>query len=163
MLMTKHDNKPPRARKPPGPIVKKPKPKQVRRSRLQMDPGVERILLAVIAVGGSQVAACRTAGIDRGTLNNWRIRGEAGEEPFASFMVKFRKAQEAAKVKYLRVIQQCAEDGDWRAAAWGLTKLYPSEFGERVTASVEVSAGPDLTKLTDEELEQWRALMEKTR
>lgn len=129
---------------------------------LDEDPGVGRVFLAVIAVGGKLTTACKTAGISRTTFYNWKKKAEEGVEPYVSFMDEYEKAQEAAKYKYLECINKAAEE-DWRAAAWGLSRLYPDEFGDRVTNQIEVSQKPDLSKLSDEELERWRELMEKTR
>lgn len=167
-----------------GKQKRKPPVRKGRRSLLEKDDAIggQRLrsqLLAVIRVGAGKAAACRTVGIGQSTLERWLMIGrrelmailEAREDfaevdaeslpLYARFAWDFDKAEGADKVVYLSAINKAAREGDWRAAAWGLERRWPKEFGPKGEHHHVVSKGPDLSKLSDEELERWRELEAK--
>lgn len=123
-------------------------------------------ICAIIAVGAGKTTACAEVGISRQTLDVWLERGEKADEDdpvFLEFYTAFTKAKERDKLTYLNSINKAAKKGDWRAAAWGLEKRYPKEFGARMEIEATVRTEPDLSQLSPEELIQWREMMEKVK
>ena len=81
-----------------------------------------------LAQGCSIKATCKIVGIHQDTFFAWRTRGEAGEEPFASFSERItREVGTGLASRLSKVIHA----GDWRADAWMLERMHPDEFGKR--------------------------------
>ena len=94
---------------------------------------VKRILDAV-AIGAIRTLACKYAGIDLDTLNRW-------EKKYPAFHAQMVEAEGRAGIGWLAKIEKAANDGDWRAAAYKLEKLYPDEYGKSVQE--QRHSGPD--------------------
>lgn len=99
-------------------------------------------LLDAIQLGASYESACRYAGITYETFNEWRKgnfpRG-ADKTLKAEFSDGLTRAIGKADLADLATIRTAAKAGDWRAAAWGLERRHPKEYGKR---TLEIS-GPD--------------------
>jgi len=154
-----------------------------KRTKAEIDPSILETALSVLAVGASRQVAAAQAGISKVTLWSYENRGreawekreagiEAGVEVelseseafFAEFYARVRKAESTTQAYMLGLIQKAA-NGDWRAGAWVLEKLYPAEFGKRLEVHAEhsgtVSASVDLSKLSEDELFELRKLRRK--
>lgn len=56
-------------------------------------------MLGWIAKGAYELQACQAAGVGRRTLQEWKARGELGEEPYASFFESLLEARAKARVR----------------------------------------------------------------
>src|SRR5678809_840588 len=81
-------------------------------------PTAVRRLLAAIADGMTNKAACVAANIGVATLRDWRK-----EHP--DLELRMEEAREKARQKALRRIKTAAEQGDWRADAEWLKLTFP--------------------------------------
>lgn len=63
--------------------------------------------------------ACLREGISRSTYYGWRKRGEAGEEPFASFLEATDAAMAEVEKEVTHLIVRAAKV-QWQAGAWWL-------------------------------------------
>jgi len=105
-----------------------------------------------LAQGCSIKATCKIVGIPQETFFAWRKRGEAGDEPFASFSERItREVGAGLSARLSKVIHA----GDWRADAWMLERMHPDEFGKR-TEITGKDGGPvevhNVTAMIDAEL-----------
>lgn len=93
-----------------------------------------------IALGATYEDACRYAGINYETFRRWMRRGErASRGEFRAFVERIRDAEARATIGWLAKIEQAANNGSWKAAAWKLERRYPERYGRQ---RVEVS-GPE--------------------
>jgi hypothetical protein len=84
-------------------------------------PTAVRRLLAAIADGMTNKAACVAANIGVATLRDWRK-----EHP--DLELRMEEAREKARQKALRRIKTAAEQGDWRADAEWLKLTFPQDY-----------------------------------
>ena len=106
-------------------------PKEKRKSILVYRPEVGDKLLEYWRATHNKRAACGHAAIDRETLRLWLIRGAEGEEPFSSFSASWEKAEADWIAERELVIRKAANEGQWQAAAWGLERHLPDEYGKK--------------------------------
>lgn len=107
------------------------------------DITAERIAEAISA-GQTWKLAAQYAGISERTLHDWRERGEEGDEPYASFLQRLKRAEGVAALESIREIRTGALQ--WQARAWFLERRFPEEWAKREpTFIVTNSNGPDLT------------------
>jgi hypothetical protein len=110
--------------------------------------------------------ACQVAKIDRETYRRWMKRGETGEQPYADFAALARKSAADYAADRLAKIHEAAED-DWKAAAWYLERRFPGEFQPRSktetkhSGRIDGNTGPDLSKLSTDELRAYHDIMAK--
>ena len=103
---------------------------------------IEEKLLQAIRIGTAYELACNYAEISYVTFRNWIKRGERAKSgEYREFLKKVRLAEGKAVVGWLAKIEKALNDGDWKAAAWKLSRRYPKNYGKRSTIEV-----------TDEEL-----------
>lgn len=73
-----------------------------------------------------------SVGISRQTLWEWISRGEAaepGDEPFVTFLTRFKKAQaDFCQARFGTILEH--SEKTWTAAAWMLERLYPDEYSD---------------------------------
>lgn len=78
--------------------------------------------------------AASYAGVDVSTVERWVVKGErGGREPYKTFARDLRHAQGEDMYRSLLVIAQAEKAGDWKAAAWKLSRRYPKHFGDHAT------------------------------
>ncbi len=151
---------------------------RIRRTKAELDPALLEKVLAVIAVGAGRSCAAAQAGISEETLRQYEMSGraawekrEAGDEEldareilFAQFYEKLLKADTNTRAYMLGLITKAA-NGDWRAGAWLLEKLYPKDFSDRLRLEgemeIEVKGDLDLSRLSLEELRELKRLRAK--
>lgn len=92
-------------------------------------PDVVARICAAIRAGATHEAAAGAAGIARKTLQTWKARGEAGEEPYAAFSEGLARAHEEGQVRLVAIIANAAVT-DWKAAAWILERRHRDDFGK---------------------------------
>lgn len=102
-------------------------------------PATVATLLDAIRIGASYESACRAAGIGASTLDDWRhgrFPRQADAALKAGFPDALTRAQGESDLANLAAIRTAASAGDWRAAAWGLERRHPAEYGKRDTLNV---------------------------
>lgn len=103
-----------------------------------LDQHVRNTLIEAFANGASKKVACGAANISPDTLSRWqravKNRQELSPYSYDELRTLFRDIDEARSRfarRMLNSISRAAEvDGDWRAAAWALERLYPDEYGK---------------------------------
>ena len=111
--------------------------------------------------------AARSAGVGRSTLYEWISKGEAGEEPYASFAAKLDAAEADAEAAMIATVHE-ASAKDARHAQWMLERRFAKRWASqakiesKVEHSGEVKTKPDFGALTEAEQDQLRKLLGKT-
>jgi transposase-like protein len=82
------------------------------------------VILAMIEHGLSQAAAAAAVGIAESTLYLWR-------RDYSEFSEALTRAAALASYYMTLSIRRAADAGEWRAAAWWLTRRRPDEWGSR--------------------------------
>lgn len=147
----------------------------IHRTKAEIDPTILSTILTVISLGMGKRDAAIQAGISHETLYQYEQRGQVAwakpekdrtgrDEYWARFHIELQQAGLRPKVYLLGLLDKAAE-GDWKAAAWLLEKLYPGEFGARVDVNARIGSEPivrfDLGKLTMAELRELKRLRSK--
>jgi len=149
--------------------------RQMGRPTKYSDTVVKRITNA-LERGATYKLAARAGGISYKTFCRWRNNKPA-------FAEKVAAAEWRAADQWLEAIDEAAESGSWRAAAWKLERRYPNQYGsgrDRGTSGTEnagdedgrdavimlpdngrVEGAADPSRLTDDELDTLLALQEK--
>ena len=87
-------------------------------------PEVEAKLLLALQKGNTRRAACAYAGICESTFNDWLNEN-------MEFSASCTRAENVSEFGYIDVIQECANNGDWKAAAWWLERRRKSDYSVR--------------------------------
>lgn len=110
------------------------------------------VILSAIREGNYKATACALAGVHRDTVHGWEQRGEAGEEPFATFLDELREAEAVAESTLLRgirtatgAIPEVKGPDMWSNMAWMLERRWPKRWAARVRTAVteEIDAFTD--------------------
>ncbi len=100
-------------------------------------------LLEAIALGAAYTTACDHAGIAVSTFCAWR-EGTFPRGASADLKLRFSEglghALAQADLTDLTVIRTAAQTGDWRAAAWGLERRRPKDYGRKEAREI---TGPE--------------------
>lgn len=116
--------------------------------RTSLTPEVHKTIVAAVRRGNFRGTAAAAAGVHRSSLFNWEKRGEAGEEPYASFMADLQQAEAKAEMNLLRKIRQARPGVDvWQTSAWLLERRWPSRWCARIKQQVAENVDALLTKL----------------
>ncbi len=115
-------------------------------------------VLWALRLGTYRKAAAQFGGIAERTLGDWLYKGsEEKSGEYADFHQEVIEAEQAAEVRALGVIQQAAQRGDWKAAAWFLERKFPARYCTRaaimVAKRLQVDGEPDLAGMDDDELD----------
>jgi transposase-like protein len=119
--------------------------------RTRFTPDVRAAILAALEAGAYLDEAAAVAGVSVRTVHYWLSAGrdaaDAEDEgrpvdADAAERLHFLRAVDAARAKtevaMLRVVQDAAERGDWRAAAWYLAHAFPARWSDRKPGSIGV-------------------------
>jgi succinate dehydrogenase flavin-adding protein (antitoxin of CptAB toxin-antitoxin module) len=91
-------------------------------------------------MGCTRKLAAQYGGIAQDTFNRWIRRGLREEDgKFRDFVNAINEAETKACLGALATILECAEDGNWKAAAWLLDRRYPDSYSRK--ASLALSKG----------------------
>jgi hypothetical protein len=67
--------------------------------------------------------AARAAGVSVRSINDWLVRGKAGEEPYADFYEAIELAKAEFMAVHVSVIDEAGRTkGNWQASAWLLER-----------------------------------------
>lgn len=111
----------------------------------KLTPAVTATILAELAKGHYRKVACAAARITERTLQKWQKRGEAGEEPYATFLIDMQEVESTVEGQLLSEIRNAkpAVNGEgghgadvWTARAWILERRWPKRWSGRVRVSV---------------------------
>lgn len=107
--------------------------------------------------GATLAIAARYAGVSPSRLAGWCKQDLEGNPRFRGLNALIDRARADAAIALLACIDASAQDGDWRAAAWKLERLYPEDYGRKITTThhgnVQISHTIDYSRMTDEELD----------
>lgn len=94
-------------------------------------------LCEALRAGNTRAAAADYAGIGERTLYRWISRAEdEGEGPYWLLWQDIKKAEAAAEVRNVAIIQQAAKKS-WQAAAWWLERRRPGRWALRQPESIQ--------------------------
>lgn len=100
-----------------------------------------RVVLEGIASGLDTKCACGIAKLPYSTWKWWLKQAEDGEEPYTELAFRAHAADAERKQIYFATLREAAKE-DWKAAAWLLEKLYPTEYGQRATLEHQAGMTP---------------------
>ena len=132
--------KPVKAPKPPSKSAP-PKPGKhpggrPKGSGILLTEEVKARILLLIQAGNYVATACGACGISEASYFAWKLRGEKGEEPYASFLESLKRAEEEAEAALVLTIKR-AGGSQWQAAMTLLERRHPKRWGrfERIEHS----------------------------
>ena len=104
---------------------------------------VQESICQAIRAGNTKEVAAEFVGIDRTTLFEWIARGKGTDERprtarFADFADAVAKAEAAAVVRNVAIIEQAAAK-NWQAAAWWLERRHRGEWAKTENHNQQVS------------------------
>jgi hypothetical protein len=76
--------------------------------------------------GLSVRVACDLIGIGESTYHRWKRRAGEGDDEAIQLIRRLKAARARGLEQHRGLIKRAAEQGDWRAAAWLIDKLYPN-------------------------------------
>jgi hypothetical protein len=98
--------------------------------RSKLTPGLEAALLAVIRMGGTNIAAIKHVRVDERQFYRWIERN-------ARFRQSVHLPEAEAELRYTRPITEAANSGDWRASLAWLERRRPQEWAAPRSARPE--------------------------
>jgi hypothetical protein len=109
----------------------------------KLTPAVADAIVTAFGRGCSHKQAAAAGRVHKGTVREWRDRGErdlAAGRPteFAAFATLYAHARADAVVEMTNVVFEAGRKGNITAATWWLSHVHPEQFGKR---PVEVSGG----------------------
>jgi hypothetical protein len=106
----------------------------------RIPPKTRNEILERIKRGVPAGTAATSCGINRRSFQRWLQLGreEGAREPYRSFADQVDRAFAEWQVKSIRHIDDAGER-DWKAAAWQLERLVPSDFGDPSKAGVTIN------------------------
>lgn len=128
------------------------------------------IVLSCVRRGSYIETACKVADISKQTFYDWCKKGNAGQEPYASFVSELNIAQGNATLDALDVIALAGARGDWRASAWRLERMFPDLYGQRLElterkdyspSAPEAARTANLSRLSLKEMKDLKLLLAK--
>ena len=127
----------------------------------------------LLRAGNYACVVAEHLGIGETTWYAWIERGEKEKRGlFREFRESIKRAESTAEIGAVAGVLTAGRDGNWQALAWFLERKYPSRYGRRIVQEISGPGGgplefeeksPDLSILSDEELEDYAALCAKVR
>lgn len=118
----------------------------------RLTPDLAARLLTGAKTGLFRGAVAESVGLNPDVLDTWLTMGlsSGAVEPFRSFALAYRAAEQQAQLPYIASIQAAAT-GDWKAAMAWLAARYPEQWGPKATKNTQ--SGALLPSSGDEEAE----------
>jgi hypothetical protein len=106
-----------------------------------LTPALQAKIVADVEKGHIIKTVVQAAGISRATYFAWMSKGSAGEEPYAQFFEAVNTARARSQINLLNTAlagdPRGVGSGPARAAQWALERMYPKEFGSKISITVE--------------------------
>lgn len=117
--------------------------KRKRGRPVKFNQEVAETIIKHLRLGGFLNHAAAMARVSYDAVRDWIDRGNAGDPRFAQFASDVGHAQGEHAARLQSVITRAAMTSDWRAAAWGLERRFPKEYGSAAlhAAAVTVRSG----------------------
>lgn len=128
---------------------------------------VAKRIVALVDQGNYLETAAAAVGINKTTIHDWMRRGaRESKGQFREFSHLVETALARAEVADLKRIGAASRD-QWQAAAWRLERKFPHRWGRREhhehtgkdRGPIEVATRPDLSRLSDDELAEFKRLL----
>jgi hypothetical protein len=118
----------------------------------RLTPELARYLLGGAQTGLFRGAVAESVGLNPDVLDTWLTMGlsSGAVEPYRSFALAYRAAEQKAQLPYIAALQAAATV-DWKAALAYLAARYPEQWGAKATKNTQ--AGALLPSAGDEEAE----------
>jgi hypothetical protein len=118
----------------------------------RLTPELARNLLGGAQTGLFRGAVAESVGLNPDVLDTWLTMGlsSGAVEPYRSFALAYRAAEQKAQLPYIAALQAAATV-DWKAALAYLAARYPEQWGAKATKNTQ--AGALLPSAGDEEAE----------
>lgn len=115
----------------------------------RLTPDLASRLLVGAKTGMFRGAVAESVGLNPDVLDTWLTMGlsSGAVEPYRSFALAYRAAEQQAQLPYLAAIQGAATS-DWKAALAYLAARYPEQWGPKATKNTQ--AGALLPSASDE-------------
>lgn len=97
----------------------------------KLDEEMQLRILTAVRAGNYPSVAIKMAGLSHTAFASYKERGEAGQEPFASFIEALEKARAEGETALVARIARAGHQGSWQANAWILERQYPDRWGRR--------------------------------
>lgn len=133
-------------------------------------PELAAKILQLVETGCFASVAAQAVGLSPATFHRWVQRGKAQRRgQFRDFCDGLTRARAKARGRMVTIVSLAAEQ-DWRAAAYYLERTDPKRWGRRDKLAVDGQlrhkverqrVKPDLSVLSDEELEAYHRILEK--
>lgn len=103
---------------------------------LELTPALIDEMESALMDGQPIKRVCRGSGITYQTFRNWCLRGREGEEPFASFLDRIKKA--LCRGERQQLARVCMGTEEWQSGAWWLERKFHEEWGRRPQVAMQV-------------------------
>lgn len=97
---------------------------------LKLDEVTAQRIVAAVAKGLPRDTAAKLAAISPRTLYQWLARGRDGEEPFAQFSQRVKRAEAESEEEMVSRVREASKT-TWQAAAWWLERRRPERWALR--------------------------------
>jgi hypothetical protein len=136
-----------------------------------MTPATIVRMHADVKKGLPRTAVCARAGISPYTWAYWVGEANQGIEPYATWHRLMLHAAGDLQAELIDNIRDAADEGDWKAASWLLSKVNKEDFGNsssssgttniNVSGDVNTTRADDMHSLTDENAARLARIMGK--
>lgn len=101
----------------------------------KLTPKLQERICEFIRGGNYITTSCEACGISTVIYNDWKKRGERGEEPFLSFLNAIKKAEVDCETRLLAIVDKAAEK-NWPAAMTIMERRNPEKWGRRTRQEI---------------------------
>lgn len=138
------------------------KKKDGRRPLLVDNPEIQKRICRAIEKGCTYEQAAAFGGIHVGTMYSWLSSGREQEDENHHYRIFFDAIQKSRAIcmyRHLENIDKAAMDGDWKASAWTLERVYGMVAKEKPEIAVNIAVENVDTKELIEQLRKTEELI----
>lgn len=104
----------------------------------KLTPETHERIVGLLRAGNYLETAASVAGVSSRAVRKWMVRGDAGEEPFATFAQDVRKAIAESEAHDVVQLAKLAKEGDAKAIQWRLERRHRERWGSQIKVVTEV-------------------------